>query len=42
MEDEGLYQAYAGFYARFKDILKPEITHEGTTFKITRRRNSTR
>lgn len=39
MEDELLYLAYQGFYARFRDILKPKITQSATGLEITRRFN---
>jgi hypothetical protein len=39
MEDARLYLAYARFYARFRRFLEPFITRDGTTLKITRRRD---
>jgi hypothetical protein len=38
MEDEALYLAYQAFYTRFKGVLKPSITRNDTTVRITRQR----
>jgi hypothetical protein len=39
MEDPMLYEAYQRFYERYRGILKITITRDGTTLKITRRRD---